>query len=51
MNKIEKIEEDIRRLSAEELAVLRTWLREYDSNAWDSKILVDASSGKLDSHR
>jgi hypothetical protein len=51
MNKTEKIEEDIRRLSAEELAVLRTWLREYDSNAWDSEILVDASSGKLDSHR
>jgi hypothetical protein len=49
MNKIEKIEEEIRRLSAEELAVLRTWLREYDSNAWDSEILVDASSGKLDS--
>jgi hypothetical protein len=49
MTKIEKIEEEIRTLSAKELALLRNWLREYDAQAWDSEIEADARSGKLES--
>jgi hypothetical protein len=47
-DKLEKIEDEIRSLSAEELAKLRDWLFEFDAAAWDSQIEADASSGKLD---
>jgi len=49
MTKIEKIEEEIRRLSAKELALLRKWLPEYDAQAWDLELEEDVRSGKLDS--
>ena len=49
MTKIEKIEEEIRRLSAKELALLRKWLREYDAQGWDLELEEDVRSGKLDS--
>jgi hypothetical protein len=37
-----------RKLSPEELARLREWLREHDADAWDREVERDAASGKLD---
>lgn len=48
MTKLELIEQEIRNLSAEELAQLRTWFLELDAGQWDKEIERDAASGKLD---
>ena len=48
MGKIEKLEQQIRELSAQELAELRRWFVEYDADAWDRQIEADANAGKLD---
>lgn len=48
MTKLEALEEQIKKLSAEELAQLRDWLLELDAEQWDREIERDAASGKLD---
>ncbi|MCA1688173.1 MAG: hypothetical protein LC714_06200 [Actinobacteria bacterium] len=48
MGKVERIENEVRALSAEELAAFRKWFREFDAEAWDSEIEADALAGKLD---
>jgi hypothetical protein len=48
MGKVEKIEQQIKDLSAEELARLREWFAAFDAAAWDRQIEDDARSGKLD---
>lgn len=48
MGRVEKIEDEIRSLSTEELAAFREWFREFDADAWDDKIESDAVAGKLD---
>jgi len=48
MTKLEMLEEEIKKLSAEEVAELRDWLLERDAEAWDREIERDAASGKLD---
>ena len=48
MTKIEKIEEEIRRLNRDELTDLRNWFREYDADEWDREIEDDIRAGKLD---
>ena len=48
MTKLEALEEEIKKLSPEELAKLREWLLERDAEAWDREIARDAASGKLD---
>jgi hypothetical protein len=48
LNKVERLEVEIRNLSAEELATFREWFREFDSNAWDREIEADALAGELD---
>jgi hypothetical protein len=48
MGKVEKIENEVRALSAEELATFRKWFREFDAEAWDREIEADALAGKLD---
>ena len=48
MTKLESLEEEIKKLSAEELAQLRDWLLERDAEEWDRQIERDAASGKLD---
>lgn len=47
MSKIDKIEKEIRRLTAEELAAFRKWFAEFDGGIWDRQIEEDAKSGKL----
>jgi hypothetical protein len=49
VSKIERLEDEVRALSTEELAAFRKWFREFDSDAWERKIGADASAGRLDS--
>ena len=48
MTKVEKIEQDIRKLDRKELLAFRRWFREYDSDKWDRQIEEDVRAGKLD---
>ena len=48
MTKLQMLEDEITKLSPEELAELRDWLLERDAEAWDKEIEQDAASGKLD---
>ena len=48
MDRVEKIEAEIRGLSAEELSSFRRWFREFDANIWDAEIEADVLGGKLD---
>ena len=48
MTKIEKLERDIRGLSAKELARFREWFAEFDAAAWDKQLDEDVRAGKLD---
>ena len=48
MTKVEKIEQDIRKLDRKELLAFRRWFRDYDSDEWDRQIEEDVRAGKLD---
>jgi hypothetical protein len=48
MTKVQAIEEEIKSLSASELAELRDWLLEHDWAEWDRQIERDSAAGKLD---
>lgn len=48
MTRLQLLEEEIKKLSPEELAELRDWLLERDAERWDREIERDAASGKLD---
>ena len=48
MGKVERIEQEVRKLSSEELAQFRAWFLEYDWAAWDRQIERDVRAGKLD---
>lgn len=48
MTTIERLEQEITRLSPSELTQFRAWYARFDANAWDQQIEKDASSGKLD---
>jgi hypothetical protein len=48
MGKIDKIEQEVKALSPEELAQFRAWFLEYDWAAWDRQIERDAQAGRLD---
>lgn len=48
MGKVEKIEQQIKALSDEELARLREWFAAFDAEAWDRQLETDAHAGKLD---
>jgi len=45
---IEHIEDEIRKMNAEELAEFRNWFLEFDARQWDEQIEEDANTGKLD---
>lgn len=47
MADIDRLEEQVQRLSPAELARFRAWFIEFDAQEWDRKIEVDAQSGKL----
>ncbi len=48
MTKVEKLENEVRRLNPEQLAAFRDWFRSYDSDEWDKEIERDVSAGRLD---
>jgi hypothetical protein len=48
MSKVELIEQQIEKLSPEELAAFRTWYAAFDAEAWDRQFETDAKTGKLD---
>lgn len=47
MSRVERIEHDVQRLSAEELRAFRDWFARFDADLWDAQIEADASSGRL----
>jgi hypothetical protein len=47
MNKIENIENEVRSLTAAELAAFREWFLGFDAEAWDLQLERDSKSGKL----
>lgn len=48
MSTIQEIKDAIQRLSADELAALRAWFAEFDTDAWDRRIEEDVAAGRLD---
>ena len=48
MGKLERIEQQIKDLSEEELAQLREWFAAFDAEAWDRQFEADVRAGKLD---
>ena len=48
MSKVELIEQQIEKLSPEELAAFRTWYAAFDAEAWDRQFEADVKASKLD---
>jgi hypothetical protein len=48
MGNVERIEQEVRALSPEELAKFRAWFLEYDWAAWDRQLERDVQAGNLD---
>ena len=48
MTKVETLENEIAKLSPQELAVFREWFAKYDADAGDRQIESDVNTGKLD---
>ena len=48
MSNVEAIEQQIEKLSPEELAAFRRWYAMFDAEAWDRQFEADVKAGKLD---
>jgi len=48
MSTVEEIEEAVRRLSADDLAVFRAWFAQLDAAVWDRQIEEDVATGRFD---
>jgi hypothetical protein len=48
MTNLEKLENQVRGLSPEELRSFRAWFDEFDALNWDEQIKADSAGGKLD---
>jgi hypothetical protein len=48
MTKVEKLEREVRNLSAKELTSFREWFAAFDAAEWDRQIEDDVRGGKLD---
>lgn len=48
MGKVEKLEQQVEALSAEELAQFRAWFLGFDWAAWDAQLESDVRAGRLD---
>lgn len=48
MNRVEKIEGQVKELTGEELARFRAWFAEYDWSVWDQELEQEVERGKLD---
>ena len=48
MKKLERLEQEVESLSAEEAAEFRAWFLEHDWKTWDRQLKRDTKAGKLD---
>jgi len=48
MGKVDRIEEEVQKLSPDELAQFRAWFLEFDWAAWDRQVERDVQAGRLD---
>jgi len=48
MSKVESIEEQIEKLSPDELAAFRRWYVAFDAEVWDRQFESDVKAGRLD---
>ena len=48
MSRVEAIEQQIEKLSSDELAAFRRWYAAFDAEAWDRQFEVDVKAGNLD---
>jgi hypothetical protein len=48
MSKVESLEQEVEKLTPEELATFREWFAAYDADAWDRQIEGDVAAGRLD---
>ncbi|HNJ19995.1 MAG: hypothetical protein KF854_17915 [Nitrospira sp.] len=48
MSKVEAIEQQIEKLSSDELAAFRRWYVAFDAEAWDRQFENDVKAGRLD---
>lgn len=48
MNKVARLEEEVKSLSEAELAQFREWYLDFDEGCWDRQIEADAEGGRLD---
>ena len=48
MSKVESLENEVSKLTPQELAAFREWFANYDADAWDRQIESDVRAGKLD---
>jgi len=48
VSKVESIEQQIEKLSPDELAAFRRWYAAFDAEAWDRQFEADVKAGKLD---
>jgi hypothetical protein len=47
MTTLEKLEQSVEKLPAEELAKFRQWFAQFDAHAWDEQLAADSAAGKL----
>lgn len=48
MTTIERLEEQVKSLSEDDLTEFRRWFLDWDNDEWDRQIERDARAGKLD---
>ncbi len=48
MAKAKDVANQVKQLSAQELAEFRRWFAEFDAQAWDDQFESDVKAGKLD---
>lgn len=48
MTTVEKLENEVQKLSHTQLAAFREWFREYDADVWDRQIEEDVRADRMD---
>jgi hypothetical protein len=48
MTKLQRLELEVKELSADDRAAFRRWFEEFDADEWDRQIEADVQAGKLD---
>ena len=48
MSELEQLEQEVLRLSPEDLARFRAWFIELEHHLWDKQVEADLAAGKLD---